>query len=86
MGVGKVAWVTGAGSGIGEAVALRLARDGWRVAVSARSAASLEALAMKAPHIAAFPLDVTDNPAVADVVARIEARLGPIDCAVLNAG
>jgi NAD(P)-dependent dehydrogenase (short-subunit alcohol dehydrogenase family) len=86
VGVGKVAWVTGAGSGIGEAVALRLARDGWRVAVSARSAASLEALAMKAPHIAAFPLDVTDNPAVADVVARIEARLGPIDCAVLNAG
>lgn len=81
-----VAWVTGAGSGIGEAVSLRLARDGWQVAASARSREDLDSLAGKDPLISAFPLDVTDGQAVADAVAAIEARLGPIELAVLNAG
>lgn len=83
---GRVAWVTGAGSGIGEAVALRLAQAGWRVAISARSAESLDALAAKAPGISTYPLDVTDATAVAETVSRIEAELGPIDLAMLNAG
>lgn len=83
---GGTAWVTGAGSGIGRAVSLRLARDGWQVAASARSRDDLDALAGKDPRIAAFPLDVTDGGAVAQAIAEIEARLGPIDLAVLNAG
>lgn len=86
MIVTTVAWVTGAGSGIGKEVAIRLARDGWRVAVSARSAADLEGLAATIPGIFAFPLDVTDGEAVATVCSRIEAELGPIDLAVLSAG
>ncbi len=82
----RVAWVTGASSGIGEAVALQLARAGVVVAVSARSADKLLALASSHPNIRAFPLDVTDQAAVASAVQRIETELGAIDLAILNAG
>ncbi len=83
----RTAWVTGASSGIGRALALRLAGDGWTVAASARTASDLDALAAEAPgHIHAFPLDVADADATQHTVARIEASLGPLDFAVLNAG
>lgn len=82
----RVAWVTGAGTGIGRALALRLARDGWVVAVSARTEADLVALSNEASNIHAFPLDVTDSVRTEDVVNAIEGRLGPVDLAVLNAG
>lgn len=85
--IGKIVWVTGAGSGIGRALSLRLARDGWKVAVSARTASDLAALADQAPDsIHPFTLDVTDAAATRDTVARIEEQLGPVDLAVLNAG
>jgi len=84
---GGLAWVTGAGSGIGRALALRLAREGWQVAVSARTSRDLSTLAAAAPdRIHAFPLDVTDADAVLETVASIEEDLGPLDLAVLNAG
>lgn len=84
---GTRVWITGAGSGIGRALALRLARDGAAVAVSARSADALDALAAEAPgRIHPFPLDVTDADAVGRCVAAIEERLGPLDQVVLNAG
>jgi NAD(P)-dependent dehydrogenase (short-subunit alcohol dehydrogenase family) len=82
-----VAWITGASSGIGRALALELSRRGWRVAVSARSAEALAALAAEAPgKIFAFPGDVTDAERMEAVVAGIEAELGPVVLAVLNAG
>lgn len=82
------AWITGGGGGIGAALALRLAADGWRVAVSARSADKLAAVAAAAQSgaIVPYPLDVTDADAVADVAARIERDFGGLDLAVLNAG
>lgn len=83
----KLAWVTGAGSGIGRALAKRLAEAGWRVAVSARTPADLDSLAATAPGVIyAFPLDVTDNGAVAATVERIARDLGQIDLVVLAAG
>lgn len=83
----QVIWITGAGKGIGRALALLLAGQGATVAASARSADDLASLvASGAGRIAAFPLDVTDAEASAATVARIEAELGPIDQAVLNAG
>ncbi len=85
-----VAWITGASSGLGEALALRMARAGWRVAASARGAdklAALERAAAGGPgSIHAMPLDVTDAAATAATIARIEDEIGPIDQAVLNAG
>jgi NAD(P)-dependent dehydrogenase (short-subunit alcohol dehydrogenase family) len=83
-----VAWVTGASQGIGEAVCLRLARDGWTVIASARSADKLEALAAKAEcsRIVPLPLDVTDGERVQLAVETIKTMHGPIALAVLNAG
>lgn len=83
-------WITGASSGLGRALASRMAADGWHVAASARDADKLADLARRAAglkgHIDAYPLDVTDPMAVRTVVATIERNLGTIGLAVLNAG
>jgi NAD(P)-dependent dehydrogenase (short-subunit alcohol dehydrogenase family) len=85
-----VAWVTGASSGIGRAVALELARRGWRIALTARRVAELESLAAEVAAMggAAFvyPGDVTDRVAMAALVAGVEADHGPVALALLNAG
>lgn len=84
------AWITGASSGIGRALALLLARQGWTVVASGRRAEALDELASSidgaAGRVVALPLDLTDAEAIADAVARIERETGPIELAVLNAG
>jgi len=84
-----VAWVTGASGGIGYALCVALAREGYTVVASARSVDKLEALTRESVgsgRIVAFPLDVTNEDAARATVERIEADLGPIAVAVLNAG
>lgn len=84
-----VIWITGASMGIGAYLARRAAAAGWTVAVSARSEDKLEALAAEPiaqGRIHPYRLDVLDQAANSDVVDRIEADLGRIDIAVLNAG
>jgi NAD(P)-dependent dehydrogenase (short-subunit alcohol dehydrogenase family) len=86
----RVVWITGAGKGIGRALALKCAEEGFTVVVSARTASDLAALETQARNmrgtIHAFPLDITDAHLVAAVVVDVERTLGPIDLAVLNAG
>ena len=85
----QTVWITGASSGLGAHLALRMARDGHRLAVSARREEELRALAERSSGEGAIhpvPLDVTDEAAAARAVARIETEIGPIDQAVLNAG
>ncbi|PWE18022.1 oxidoreductase [Marinicauda salina] len=82
-----VCWITGASSGIGAALARRMAQQGWTVVISARSQEALEELAGEGRgRIHAAPLDVTDAAAVEETVAGIEDEHGPIALAVLNAG
>lgn len=82
----RTAWITGASTGLGRELALRLARDGVRVAISARSEEKLGELVDGNRQLFSVPLDVTDRAAVADAHRRILAELGSIDLAVLNAG
>jgi NAD(P)-dependent dehydrogenase (short-subunit alcohol dehydrogenase family) len=86
----KIVWITGAGKGIGRALALEMAVSGDIVAASARSRDDLDTLVAEAAErggtIGAYPLDITDAAAARDVVARIERDLGPIKLAILNAG
>lgn len=85
-----VAWVTGASSGIGRAVALELARGGVAVAATARREDELAALAAEAAasggRIVPFAGDVSDADAMARIAAEIAAALGAVDLAILNAG
>ncbi len=81
---GKVAWVVGASSGIGAAVARELARRGGTVAISARRDEQLQEVS--GGHMLVVPLDVTDAASVAAAAARVHEELGPIDLAVLSAG
>lgn len=82
-----IAWVTGAGTGIGRAAALELARRGWRVAISARRADTLADLAAEMPgQFILAPCDVTDAAAVATTINELETAHGPVALAYLNAG
>jgi NAD(P)-dependent dehydrogenase (short-subunit alcohol dehydrogenase family) len=81
---GKVAWVVGASSGIGAAVARELARRGGTVAISARRDEQLQKVS--GGHMLVVPLDVTDAAAAAAAAARLHKELGPIDLAVLSVG
>ncbi len=81
----RVALVTGGGRGIGRAIAERLASDGMRVAVVARTESEVEDVA-RAIGATALAFDVTDRAAVERAVLRIEQELGPIRLLVNNAG
>ena len=78
--------MTGASSGIGRELALRLARRGVQVAVSARSVDKLQALARECPGVLPIAVDVTDRAAVVRAHDEIRAAFTSIDLAVLNAG
>jgi 3-oxoacyl-[acyl-carrier protein] reductase len=86
-----VALVTGAGRGLGAAIARGLAADGWRVAVNDHGAGVATAELVVQDIVAAgdtadvFAADVTDEDAVTDLVARVRAALGPVEVLVANA-
>ncbi|MDQ2794205.1 MAG: 3-ketoacyl-ACP reductase [Bacteroidota bacterium] len=87
---GKVALVTGAGKGIGRAVALALAAEGVHVGLLARTDSDLQALAteIKAAGgtVATVVADVADRAAVEAAATKIHDELGPIDILINNAG
>ncbi|MGN6384486.1 MAG: SDR family NAD(P)-dependent oxidoreductase [Dyella sp.] len=88
--VGKVALVTGASSGIGEATAIALAEEGARVAVTARRRDRLQRLAAELAALGAEPLvleaDLLDEAQAQRVVRDTEAHFGRLDVLVNNAG
>lgn len=87
---GKVALVTGASSGIGEATAIAFAEAGAAVAIGARRRDRLDALTAKlrdgGTRVLTLDLDVTSEQACRDAVARTRDELGGLDVLVNNAG
>ena len=87
---GRVALVTGASSGIGQATAIALAKAGARVAIAARRRDRLDTLAAKLIPIGAEPLvleaDLLDEHVAQRIVAQTEAHFGKLDILVNNAG
>jgi NADP-dependent 3-hydroxy acid dehydrogenase YdfG len=83
----KVAWITGAGSGIGAAAARALVHIGMQVVLSGRRREPLEVLADELGRVAlSRPLDVADKEAVGAVASEIVDRHGRIDVLVNSAG
>ncbi|RYB05036.1 SDR family oxidoreductase [Lichenibacterium ramalinae] len=87
---GKIAWVTGAGSGIGEAACLALAAAGAALVLTGRRAEPLEAVAARVAAAGgtatAMPGDLTRPETAGEIVAGIERRFGRLDLLVNNAG
>lgn len=85
MLAGKVAWITGGGSGIGLAGAVELARQGAHIVLSGRNPATLEKAEREvraAGSVEAIPLDVANK----EAVAKAAARIGRVDILVNSAG
>ncbi|WP_342358555.1 SDR family NAD(P)-dependent oxidoreductase [Terrarubrum flagellatum] len=78
--------VTGAGRGIGAAIAARLTRDGARVTALGRSEAPLQALVARGAAASYETADVTSEAAMAEACAKAAAKNGPIDVLIANAG
>ena len=85
----KVVWITGASSGIGEALALAFAQEGARLVLSSRRPAELERVRAacanpESHHI--VPLDLTRTETLATALAEVERRCGAVDVLVNNGG
>lgn len=87
---GKVALVTGAGKGIGKAIAIALAKEGVHVGLTARTEKDLKAVAeevtMQGVKVAFGIADISDRGQVEAAVEMIRGELGPIDILINNAG
>ncbi|MFC9641815.1 SDR family NAD(P)-dependent oxidoreductase [Streptomyces mirabilis] len=87
---GRTAWVTGAGKGLGRAIAVALSQAGASVAVTARTASDLERLEVeRAEHggkVLVLPGSVDDSAAVRTMVERIQAWSGRLDAVINCAG
>ncbi|WP_309750337.1 SDR family NAD(P)-dependent oxidoreductase [Novosphingobium sp.] len=83
---GQAAWITGASSGIGAALARGLAKQGARVILSGRNVAALEAVAKDCGETLVLPFETTDYAALPAAVAKAWDWSGGIDLLVNNAG
>src|SRR5512133_2561841 len=86
----KTSVITGAGSGVGKAVAIALARDGWRVALLGRREASLEETAAACKGAAGqclvYPCNIADQTAVAKMAQKVLAEFKDVEVLVNAAG
>ena len=82
----KNIWITGASSGIGKALAIKFANEGWQVAVSARRESLLNELSEKYSNIEAFPVDVTDIEKCKTIFKKIIEKYKNIEICVFGTG
>ena len=82
----QVVWITGASSGIGKSLAIKFAKEGWNVAISARRENLLNEIAESHKNIKSFPLDVTDKKKCIEVFEEIKNNYGNIDVCFFSTG
>lgn len=89
----QVVWITGASSGIGEALAVQFAQEGSKLVLSARRQAELERVrdrciqaGASADAVLVLPLDVTDEAGIQSATEQVVAHFGHIDLLLNNAG
>jgi NAD(P)-dependent dehydrogenase (short-subunit alcohol dehydrogenase family) len=82
----KTAVITGAGSGVGAAIAVALSNEGWRVALLGRRREPLEAVASKLKHALVVPCDVGDSAQVEAMGKQVLAEFGDVEVLVNAAG
>ena len=82
----KKIWITGASSGIGKALALKFANEGWQVAASARRTNLLEEMNKNNPNIHSFPLDVINLENSKKIFEKIIEKFDQVDLCVFCSG
>ncbi len=82
----KTIWITGASTGIGRALAIKFAKNGWNVAASARRENLLKELEELNQDIYSFPLDVTDKEKCKEVFKKIEDKFKTVDISFFSTG
>ena len=82
----KKIWITGATSGIGKALAIKFAKEGWQVAASARRENLLKDLNNQNPNIHSFPLDVKNESETKNIFQNIIGKFKTIDISVFCTG
>jgi len=82
----KNIWITGASSGIGKALAIKFASEGWKVAASARRENLLKELNQKNENIHPFPLDVTNIDQCKTVFSNIVEKFEDIEISIFGTG
>ncbi len=82
----KTIWITGASSGIGKALAIKFAKEGWKVAISARREKLLEEISKSQNNIDYFQLDVTDSEKCKIVFNEIKKKFGDINISIFCTG
>ena len=82
----KTIWITGGSTGIGKALAIKFANEGWNVAISARRVDLLDELSKKYENISSFKLDVTDKSKCEEVFKTIKSKYENIDICFFSTG
>ena len=82
----KTIWITGGSTGIGKALAIKFANEGWNVAISARREQLLEEISNNYENISSFPLDVTNKSNCKEVFNQIINKFQNIDICFFSTG
>ena len=82
----KTIWITGGSTGIGKALAIKFAKEGWNVAISARRENLLKETCGEHENISSFPLDVTDKNKCKEVFQNIVNNFNNVDICFFSTG
>ena len=82
----KTIWITGGSTGIGKALAIKFAKEGWNVAISARRENLLKETCGEHENISSFPLDVTDKNKCKEVFQNIVDTFQSVDICFFSTG